>query len=459
MFEFVLNGRAVRVPEASADMTLLDFVRAQGLTGAKEGCAEGECGACAVVVRHARGTGSEYRALNSCLMTVPMAAGRDIYTVESLARNGVLSPVQQALSAAGGSQCGYCTPGFVMSLAAEYYRPDRVGPCDPRALEGNLCRCTGYRPIADAARALGAAPHDAFSERLHHATPPLPPLAAAGFSRPATLDACLRLLEDDPAATLIAGGTDLIVDRNLRHHRWPHLVSLEAIDELRTFEDTVDHMRIGAALPLADLALRWPDAPDAVHEWLALFASPLIRNRATLGGNLATASPIGDGAPLLLSLDASVEVAGPRGEGGMLRRIIPLANFFTGYRTTVLEHGEVIVAVRIPKPLPRVLRFYKISKRRLDDISTVAAAMALDATEGVVQRVRFAFGGMAATPVRLAGAEAALVTQPWDTAAVVRVQAAIGEALTPLSDHRGSRDYRLAVSQRLVDKFWWETRQ
>jgi xanthine dehydrogenase small subunit len=456
MFEFVLNGRAVRAPEAAADMTLLDFVRAQGLTGAKEGCAEGECGACAVIVRDARGVGSEYRALNSCLMTVPMAAGRDVYTVEAIARDGMLSPVQQAMAAAGGSQCGYCTPGFVMSLTAEYYRPGRVGPCDPRALEGNLCRCTGYRPIADAARSLGAATEDAFTVRLHQPAPPLPPLSCHGFTRPATIDACVRLLQDDPAATLVSGGTDLMVERNLRHRRWPHLVSLDAIDELRGVEDAPDHVRIGAGVSLADLASRWPEAPDAVHEWVTLFASPLIRNRATLGGNLATASPIGDGAPLLLALDASVEVAGA-GEPAA-RRLIALADFFTGYRTTALRHGEVIVAVRIPKPLPQLLRFYKVSKRRLDDISTVAAAMAVDLTDGVVQRARVAFGGMAATPVRVMAAEAALEGRAWDTAAVARAQAAIGDAVTPLSDHRGSRAYRLAMSRSLVDKFWWETR-
>ena len=458
MFEFALNGRAVRAPGASADMTLLDFVRAQGLTGAKEGCAEGECGACALLVREARGTSSEYRAVNSCLLTVPMVAGRDVYTVEALARDGVLSPVQQAMAAAGGSQCGYCTPGFVMSLAAEYYRPDRAGPCDVRALEGNLCRCTGYRPIADAALGLGPAPHDAFSERLQHPAPQPASVTSPAFSRPATLNECVALLQQHPEATLVAGGTDLIVERNLRHRRWPHLVSLEAIDQLRIVEHAADHVRLGAGVPLAELATRWPDAPAAVHDWIALFASPLIRNRATLGGNLATASPIGDGAPLLLTLDAVLEIAGP-GEGtAVVHRLVPLADFFTGYRTTALRQGDVVVAVRIPRPLPPLLRFYKVSKRRLDDISTVAAAMAVDVVDGVVQQARFAFGGVAATPVRVASAEAAVMARPWDGEAVARAQAAIGDTLTPLSDHRGSREYRLAVARRLVEKFWWETR-
>jgi len=459
MFEFALNGRVVRVPETAANMTLLDFLRAQGLTGAKEGCAEGECGACAVAVRSPTAAGSEYRAVNSCLMLLPMAAGREITTVEALASDGRLAPVQEALAAAGGSQCGYCTPGFVMSLFAEYYRPGRVGPCDPRALEGNLCRCTGYRPIADAAHSLGPAPSDAFSERLIELAPPLRDLALDGFSRPTTLDACVGLLRDNPDATLVAGGTDLVVERNLRHRTWPHLVSVEAIDELRAFEDTAEYVRIGAALPLADLLPRWPDAPDAIREWVSLFASPLIRNRATLGGNLATASPVGDGAPLLLALDAWVEVAGPgTADGGTVaRRVIPLSGFFTGYRKTALGRGELVVAVRIPKPLPHLLRFYKVTKRRLDDISTVAAAFAIDAPARVVTRARVAFGGVAATPLRVREAEAALEGQPWDLTAVTRAQEALGRVLTPLSDHRGSRDYRLAVSSSLVEKCWWES--
>ena len=458
MFEFVLNGRVVRVPVASADMTLLDLLREQGLTGAKEGCAEGECGACAVVMRWTDDARTEYRAFNSCLTLLPMADGREILSVEALAAGGQPAPVQQALAAAGGSQCGYCTPGFVMSLFAEYYRPGRLGPCDPQALEGNLCRCTGYRPIAEAARSLGSAPRDAFGARLQYAAPLLEAKGVDGFSRPTTIDACVRVLRDDPGATLVAGGTDLVVERNLRGRRSGHLVSVEAIEALRVFEDTPDEVRIGAALPLTDLVRRWHDAPAAVREWAARFASPLIRNRATLGGNLATASPIGDGAPLLLALDASVEIAGPAGAGPATHRTIPVSGLFTGYRRTALEPGEIIVAVRIPKPLPRIVRFYKVTKRRLDDISTVAAAFAVDATAGIVTRARIAFGGVAATPLRVVDAEAALQGRPWDERAVAHAQEVLGRVLAPLSDHRGSREYRLAVSSSLVEKCWWESR-
>jgi xanthine dehydrogenase small subunit len=211
-------------------------------------------------------------------------------------------------------------------------------------------------------------------------------------------------------------------------------------------------VRIGAALPLTDIGRRWTDAPGAFKEWLTLFASPLIRNRATLGGNLATASPIGDAAPLLLALDAAVQVAGAGG-----RRTIPLSSFFTAYRKTALAAGEIITAVDIPKPLPRFVRFYKVSKRKLDDISTVAAAMSLDVdAQGKVRRARFAFGGVAATPIRMVEAETAVTGQVWNDAAVERIQAILDRTLEPMSDHRGSREYRLEVSKSLVEKYQWE---
>ena len=450
--QFSLNGKTVRVDNPPPQMTLLDFVRAQGLTGAKEGCAEGECGACAVALVEPDEGGSRYRVVNSCLMFLPMAAGREIYTVEALAVDGELCDAQRAMAAAGGSQCGYCTPGFVVSLFAEHYRRDRSGPCDTMALAGNLCRCTGYRPIRDAALSLGPAPSDQFRDRLDRPAPPIVAFSTGGFSRPATVDECLALLRDVPGAKLIAGATDLGVESNLAARRWPHLVSIEAIDELRQFASTRERVTIGAALPLTEIGERWSDAPDVVREWLTLFASPLIRNRATLGGNLATASPIGDAAPLLLALNATVHLAGQTG-----RRSIPISSFFTAYRKTAMEAGEVITTVELPKPFPRSVRFYKVAKRRLDDISTVAAAIAIDVdSHGRVRFARLAFGGVAATPMRVTEAEAAVVDQQWNDAAVERVQRILDRVLNPISDHRGSREYRLEVSKSLVEKSLWE---
>jgi xanthine dehydrogenase small subunit len=454
--EFLLNGQTVRVDQPAVQMTLLDFIRARGLTGAKEGCAEGECGACAValVEPDAKTGGSAYRVVNSCLMFLPMAAGREIYTVESLAAEGELCDTQQALASSGGSQCGYCTPGFVVSLFAEQYRSDRTGPCDTMALAGNLCRCTGYRPIRDAAHSLGPAPEGRFRDRLEQPALAIQSVSVPGFSRPASVDDCLAILASDSGAKLVAGATDVGVESNLSARRWPHLVSLDAVDELREFSDTPASIVMGAALPLNEIGRRWADAPDVFRDWLALFGSPLIRNRATLGGNLATASPIGDAAPILLALDALVHIAGPGG-----RRAIPLASFFTGYRKTAMIPGEILTAVEVPKPLPAYVRFYKVAKRRLDDISTLAAAMAVDLDgSGRVRRARFAFGGVAATPVRILEAEEAVANQTWNDGAVERVQRILDRVLQPMSDHRGSKEYRLEVSKSLVERYRWEHR-
>ncbi|HTW67383.1 MAG TPA: FAD binding domain-containing protein [Bryobacteraceae bacterium] len=457
--EFLLNGRRVSSQAVAVHITLLDYIRAQGLTGAKEGCAEGECGACTVVLVASRAGGSEYRAVNSCLMLAPMAAGHEIYTVEALAADGRLGDAQHAMAAAGGSQCGYCTPGFVMSLFAEQYRPGREGTCDIHQLGGNLCRCTGYRPIRDAALSLGPAPAGDFLDRLSHPAPHLDAIeyecAGARFSRPTSIKECLGILAADPDARLISGGTDLVVESNLCARRWPHLVSVEAIAELREFSEDASGITIGAGLPLNEIAMRWRDAPAVIGEWLQLFASPPLRNRATLGGNLATASPIGDGAPLLLALDAQVHLASPRG-----RRTIPLASFFTGYRRTALEHDELIAAIEIPKPLPGCVRFYKVAKRRTDDISTIAAALAMDwDASGKIVHTRFAFGGVAAIPVRALAAEEAILGQRWNDAAVERAQSALAKTLNPISDHRGSAEYRVAVAKSLLAKFLWERRE
>jgi len=457
--QFSLNNRSVSLQGVGVQTTLLDYIRAQGLTGAKEGCAEGECGACTVVLVANHGGGSEYRAVNSCLMLAPMAAGHEIYTVESLASDGKLAEAQQAMAAGGGSQCGYCTPGFVMSLFAEHYRPGRVGPCDPHELGGNLCRCTGYRPIRDAALSLGPAPAGDFLDRLSRPAPQLEAMAyenaSARFSRPDSVEQCLSILSNDPDARLISGGTDLVVESNLRSRRWSHLVSLDAISELREFSEGANSIKIGAALPLNEIVIQWSNAPEVFLQWLRLFASPPLRNRATLGGNLATASPIGDGAPLLLALDARVHLVGQRG-----RRTIHLASFFTSYRRTMLAPNELIAAVEIPKPLPEFVRFYKVAKRRMDDISTVAAAMAMDwDASGKIARARFAFGGVAAIPLRVLAAEEAMVGQRWNDTAVERAQEVLGHTLEPISDHRGSADYRLAVAKSLVAKFLWERRE
>jgi xanthine dehydrogenase small subunit len=454
-FAFTLNGDVVHVDAVPAQTTLLDLLRSRGLTGAKEGCAEGECGACTVLMVRPNGAGSAFMPVNSCLMFAPMAAGQEIYTVEALAGRGPLVAAQQAMVDQGGSQCGYCTPGFIMSLFAEQYRPGREGPCDQHALSGNLCRCTGYRPIRDAAASLSSPQPDRFTERMALPGPSCGAAQHSGFLRPSTLAECFATLADHLDARMIAGGTDVAVESNLRGRRFNWLISLEALQELRVFRESDHEVEIGAGLTLSEIAALWKSAPAVWAEWLPLFASPLIRNRATLGGNIVTASPIGDGPPLLLALNASVRIATTAGE-----RLVPLDEFFLGYRKTALRPGELLISVILPKPFARQTRFYKAAKRRMDDISTVAACFAFDIDErGVVQRARLAYGGVAAVPMRAREAEDAITGLRWNESAVHRAQDILARTLHPISDHRGSAEYRLALAQSLLEKFWWEQQQ
>jgi len=261
------------------------------------------------------------------------------------------------------------------------------------------------------------------------------------------------MLARHPEACIVAGATDLAVEANLRGRRFPLLVSVEALPELKVFRDSGDEVEIGAGLTLSEIEALWQDAPPIAREWFPLFASPLIRNRATLGGNLVTASPVGDAAPLLLALDARVNLAGPAGS-----RQMPLNEFFPDYRKTSLLSGEVLVSVIVPRPFPQLAAFFKIAKRALDDISTVAAAFAITQDRaGRIASCRLAFGGMAATPVRVPSAEAALTGRAWDVAAVAAAQRAIGTALRPMDDHRGSATYRMALAQSLLEKFLCQT--
>ena len=466
---FVLNGKAVTVASAGVDshVTLLQWLRAQGLCGTKEGCAEGECGACAVALVSSEPTerGSHFEPVNSCLLPLAAVDGRELVTVEGVASPaGDLHPVQAALVAAGGSQCGYCTPGFVVSLFCEYYRPGRAG-FDPESISGNLCRCTGYRPIADVARALPCpAAGDARLVQLGKRAPGLSAsesgTPSARFFRPVTLARAFDLFEAHPNALPIAGGTDLMVEANQRYRRWPALVSLEALSELQVLTLGPTEVVLGAAVPLARIehalaAAGGSAGSGLLAQLLPLFSSRLIRNRATLGGNLATASPIGDAAPALLALGAEVELVSRRGT-----RRLPLADFFTGYRRTALEPGELILALHVARPLPEFQRFYKVSKRVLDDISTVAAAFALSLDEGGnVTRFGVGFGGVAETPLGAPSLEQLALGRAWDQTTLALLVAEAAALGTPQTDLRGSAGYRRAMLHKLIEKFFHESQR
>ncbi|MFD0805386.1 xanthine dehydrogenase small subunit [Nocardioides caeni] len=446
-----VNGETRSLAGARAGASALDWLRSIGLTGAKEGCAEGECGACAVLLaRPGLDTATEWTAVNACLLPGAALAGQEVVTAEGLGGPRDPHPVQTELAVRGGSQCGYCTPGFVCSMAAEYYRPGRTS-FDHHALSGNLCRCTGYRPIVEAAEALEAPRDD--DPLLARTTAPAPsPASARGeaWVRPRDLAEALTLLAE-PGAVAIAGSTDLGVEANLRGSRPDLLVAIDGLAELRTLVVDDDAVEIGAALTLSEVERRLAGAIPLLDAVLPQFASRLIRNSATIGGNLGTGSPIGDLAPALLALDAVLVLASPSGE-----REIALRDYFTGYRTTVRAEGELIARVRVPLPLAGVTAFHKIAKRRFDDISAVAIAFALDVVDGVVVRAGIGLGGVAATPVRAVATETALLGRPWTAVTVEEAATVLGDEGTPLDDHRASGAYRSAMLGQSLRRLWAE---
>lgn len=455
--QITVNGQPRPLAGVPAHTNALDFVRGLGLTGAKEGCAEGECGACAVLVARPDGDGSRWAPVNACLVPALALDGQEVVTAEGLGGPDDLHPVQAGLAEVGGSQCGYCTPGFVCSMAAEYYRPDRgPGPdgFDLHAIGGNLCRCTGYRPIRDAACALGSpSPADPFVERQGRPAPAPAPTRVDGFARPTDLADALALLAEHPGATVVAGSTDWGVEANLRGRRAAYVVAVDRVPELRGLTTSADAVEIGAALTLSEVeAALGDDVPLLAQVW-PQFASRLIRNGATIGGNLATASPIGDLAPALLALDARLVLASADGD-----REVALADFFTGYRETVLRPAELVRAVRVPTPLAAHTTFRKIAKRRLDDISSVAVAVALDVVDGAVARARIGLGGVAATPVRALATEAALEGRPWDLDTVEAASAVLAQEGTPIDDQRASAAYRSAMLGNALRAWWTEER-
>ncbi|WP_406388717.1 xanthine dehydrogenase small subunit [Streptomyces sp. NBC_00211] len=484
-----INGKEAPIAPAKPHTTVLDFLRERGLTGTKEGCAEGECGACSVLVaRPGVNKPTDWVAVNACLVPVAALDGQEIVTSEGLATAGepgtppTLHPVQEEMAVRGGSQCGYCTPGFICSMAAEYYRPDRCaqahanpdldldldpadgsdpehGPngFDLHALSGNLCRCTGYRPIRDAAFAVGTPTEDDPLAQRREQSAPAPVATAytrddSVFLRPSTLAEALRRLGERPDAVVVAGSTDWGVEVNIRARRANCVIAIDRLPELRELHLGSDRIEIGAAMTLTEIERRLDGSVPLLAGLFPQFASRLIRNSATFGGNLGTGSPIGDSPPVLLALEASVLLAGEDGE-----REVPLSDYFTGYRQSVRRPGELIRAVRIPLPLSPVAAFHKIAKRRFDDISSVAVAFALDVEGGIVRKARIGLGGVAATPIRALATEKALEGKPWAAETVEAAARVLKAEGTPMDDHRASAEYRSAMLGQSLLKLYAQT--
>ncbi|MCL4695992.1 MAG: xanthine dehydrogenase small subunit [Burkholderiaceae bacterium] len=470
---FFHRGAIVEATPERATRTVLEWLREEALcTGTKEGCAEGDCGACTVVVGELGADGAlELKPVNACIRFLPTLDGKALFTVEDVtAMNppAALHPVQQSLVACHGSQCGFCTPGFVMSLFACYERHLTAGTRPTRQqladdLSGNLCRCTGYRPILDAGEQMFEAP----ARRLDTApvVQALKTLAAdasldrADFHAPRTLDELAALRVARPDARLVAGSTDvgLWVTKQLRE--LPAVIYVGDVRELRAIEEQqvagrqVLSICAGATLEAAWGALhaRWP----VLRDMRLRFASRPVREAGTMGGNVANGSPIGDSAPVLIALDAQLVLR----QGGRVRRMA-LADFYVDYMKNRLERGEFVQAVEVPLDNPATLRAYKVSKRFDSDISAVSAGLAirLDAA-GVVREARLAFGGLAAIVKRAAAAETAIVGRRWDEATLAAGIAAMAEDFKPLTDMRASAAYRAQVAGNLLRRFWLETRR
>jgi xanthine dehydrogenase small subunit len=457
---FILNGHRVAAAGVSPATTLLDWLRGPArLTGTKEGCAEGDCGACTVVLESTRSDGRVERApVNACLVMLGQMDGCVVRTVEGLrARDGGPHPVQVALAEGDGTQCGFCTPGIVMSMYAfagggEPPEPDAIHD----ALAGNLCRCTGYRPIVEAMARVAR-----LDDPAAPAPGPPPAIQAGGLATPATrfdapesLAALLALRRDHPGAWLLAGGTDLGLRVSHDREAPAHVVHVANVPELQTIAAGRDRLRIGAAVTYARLLPHLSDPLVPFADMVRRLGSRQIRSMGTVGGNLGTASPIGDTLPVLLALGATVHlVSAARGA-----RAVGIDDFFLGYRRTALMADEVIAAIDIEVPAAgSVFHVDKISKRRDQDISAVLGAYVLRIEDGIVRAARLAFGGMAATPARARHAEAVLTGAGWTEASVERAAAALAGDFRPLDDWRGSAAYRLAVAGNLLRRLLLRT--
>jgi xanthine dehydrogenase small subunit len=466
----VLDGEIVELAELDPSRTVLEVLREDlQRTGTKEGCAEGDCGACTVVLGEldASGEGLTMRAVNACIQLAPTLDGKQLITVESLAgQDGTLHPAQRAMVEHHGSQCGFCTPGIVMSLFALHRsdpRPSRRAVDD--ALAGNLCRCTGYRPIVAAAQAMAS-----------HALPVLPRSGSEAtacsllkrlrrdqmlriyheegrYYAPVNLRELAAIMDHEPDACLLAGGTDVGLWVTKQHKKLPVIVYIGNVGELQRVQRDATHLEIGAAVSLAHAAVAITEQYPELSELFARFASPPIRNAGTLVGNIANGSPIGDSMPALIALDASLVL-----RRGTRTRELPLDAFYLGYQKNALAEGELITAVRVPlRTEGVVVRSYKVSKRFDQDISAVCGAYRLELAAGRVRAIRIAYGGVAATVARATGAERALSGKPWNEASVQDAMDALDRDFTPIDDMRATARYRKLIVRNLLYRMFLET--
>jgi xanthine dehydrogenase small subunit len=460
--QFLLNGTLCSEEAAPPTMTVLDWLRTRAqLTGTKEGCAEGDCGACNIVLGRCVGRELQYQAVNSCLMMLPQIDGCAVLTVEGLSTDGKLHPVQQALVDAHATQCGFCTPGFVMAMFAFQHGGESADDTlIHEALAGNLCRCTGYRSIVEACRRIAGGPAERVDDQgvAAEALSSLPGcsdyrVGDQVFLLPRSLDELLAAIEEYPNALLLAGGTDLGLRVSKDRERFPAVVSTTSVQELRQIENDAQGVSFGGAVT-------YTNALPSMDRYFPSFASLIrrlgsrqIRNLGTIAGNLATASPIGDTLPCLIALGARVRLLSRPG-----KREMSVEEFITGYRKTALLPGEIIAGIRIPfLSHDEDFSAYKVAKRFDQDISTVIAAFRLKREENRVRQLYAAFGGMAERPKRARHVEEAVKGRPFSIENLSDLETILARDFTPVTDHRGGAAYRLHVAANLIRRFALET--
>jgi xanthine dehydrogenase small subunit len=461
---FLLNGQPHEEGGVAPTVTVLDYLRTvMRLTGTKEGCAEGDCGACTILLGRPGDGKLRYEAVNSCLMMLPQLDGSAVVTVEGLApADGALHPVQQALVDGDGTQCGFCTPGFVMAMAAFRQASEPVtDTLIHEALAGNLCRCTGYRPIVDAVKRAAGGPPDRIAAEAPAVAAALAKLVPCEayehggqrFLAPRSLAALAEARAAHPDAPLLAGGTDLGLRVSKDRERLPLVISTAFVPELKRLVTDSDTIEIGAAVTYSAALPAIDAAFPSFAAMMRRLGSRQIRNLGTFGGNLGTASPIGDTLPCLLALDATLILRSTAGT-----RRVAIDDFFLGYRKTALEPGELIEAIRLKRLRPdQWFRVYKLSKRFDQDISAVIGAFRLELDGGRVKALRAAYGGMAATPKRAVALEVALAGRAWTADALADADALVARDFTPIGDMRATAAYRLRAAANLVRRLQLET--
>ena len=465
---FVLGHRPHALPDVAPDRTLLDVLREDlRCTAVKEGCASGDCGACTVAVAEAEEGGRlHWRAINSCIRLAHSVEGMAVFTAEDIAgEGGRLHPAQRAMLECHGSQCGFCTPGFVMSLFALHRQRDGAAVSRDEALHalsGNLCRCTGYRPILDAAQTMHHWPDVPLDESgllqqlkllAQDGRAPVADSASNFYATPTTLSELLRLRAAHPQALIAAGTTDVGLWVTKQHRRFGQIIDVTRVTELRRIERGAHSLSIGAAASLTEAFDALAESRPQLKPFFDRFAGLPVRESGTLGGNVANGSPIGDSMPLLIALGATLVLASTRGE-----RTLPIEDFYLAYRKTGLAPDEVLARIEVPQPTPHEwLRADKISKRFEDDISAVCLAVALQVEDGVIHSARIGAGGVAAVPARAIQTEAALAGQQCAEAIFDAAATVLEAEFKPLSDMRASSAYRRAVLGNLLRRGWQQS--